>query len=276
MIRETLPIGTRIKVANLRGYHRITGVIRMSRGKGFERYYEIEGQGELVDESQISDVIHRPPLMIIIGRTASGKDTLAERHIGPHRRMVKSYTTRPRREGEGDTHQFIDSIEGYNDRWVETKIGEHHYFMTGQDILNKDLILVDPNGFYSLMERLEHEGIERELIVYYLMVGEDVRRERYRRRDGSSAEDFYKRDDAENNQFSVFEKKLRDKDYREKYNIQVLTSEEGPTGFPMFDKLKWVATPYHPSNYGMWMRRKRIGSHLTPMFIIKREDETNE
>ena len=53
-------------------------------------------------------------LLCIMGRTASGKDTLANKLCErTGLRQVISYTTRARRVNEGDTHIFI-SDEDYN------------------------------------------------------------------------------------------------------------------------------------------------------------------
>lgn len=268
MIRNELPKGTRVKVSRMRGFHKVTEVITEVDGS---RSYRVEGKCQPVDEDQILDVIEISPLIVIMGRTASGKDTVAERYIGEHRQKVISYTTRPKRKGEGLTHHFVNSVEGYEDRWVETKIGEYHYFMTKDEIMDKGLLLIDPKGYDSLIKRMEKEGIEREVLVYYLMVDEQTRKERYMNRDGSSASDFKERNDAEDKQFTEFEQRLQDDGYLEDNNIKVQTNKGTRHGLPYVSRLKWVSTPYHPTTKGMWMSRRGVGSHLTPEITIKRE-----
>lgn len=253
MIRNTLPRGTRIKVSKLRGFHKITEVIPADEHQ--VRSYRIEGHSQPVEETLIRDVIERSPLIVIIGRTASGKDTLAEIYTNPLSPMAKSYTTRPRRYEEGDTHIFIDDVEAYDDRWVETQIGDYRYFMTKEQIEDSGVITVDPCGFYSLVERMEQEGMDRELDVYYLMVDEHTRRKRYLKRDQTSNKEFNIRDLAENEQFARFEKKLRDEDFCERYNIEVRTSETGPRGHATYSEIEWLYTPHNPFIYGMWKKK---------------------
>ena len=64
-------------------------------------------------------------------------------------KKLKSYTTRPKRVNEGDTHVFIDESEvpKYVDQMVaHTKIGEYHYFATSEQLQENDIYIIDPNG----------------------------------------------------------------------------------------------------------------------------------
>lgn len=271
MIRDILPVGTRINVDNLEGYRMIEEVIAPEWSES--RFYMVEGYDLPLKETRILDVIERSPLMIIIGRTASGKDTLAERYVGPYRSMAKSYTTRPRREGEGDTHKFIDSVVGYDERWAESEIGGYEYFLTPEDVEKHNLLILDPIGFQSLIDNFEREGVDRELLVYYIMADEDVRKKRYMNRDGSSAEEFYERDKAEDEQFTEFESRLQDKEFLEQYDINVRYSETGPRGHAMYSIMKWVRTPYHPEQSGMWKIRQDDGTYTESEFIDKRKGD---
>lgn len=189
------------------------------------------------------------PLICIIGRTASGKDTFASSLVDEHTSLIKSYTTRPRREGEGDTHIFIDSIEGYKDRWVESEINGYNYFVLEEDIVNNDILIVDPVGFYSLVNQPE---FARDVEVYYLMVDPMTRLTRYTARDKSTVEDFIERDGSENKQFAKFEKSLQNEHFRDKYNIRVFTSETKGQE-PFYRELLWDGPYCGQRHTGGWL-----------------------
>ena len=72
------------------------------------------------------------PRLLIIGRTASGKDTLADalRHAYGMT-FVKSCTTRPRRTPDEDTHVFLTEQQAeplVRDAVAYTRIGDYIYF----------------------------------------------------------------------------------------------------------------------------------------------------
>lgn len=163
------------------------------------------------------------PLTIIMGRAASGKDTLADRIKDKDRTMVLSHTTRQKRAGEEDTHIFIDTIEPFNDRWLETEINGHHYFIQEEDLYNHDILLVDPKGFLELIKK---EQFTRPYQMFYIDTPLPTRRERYLQRDHISEKDFIKRNSDEDLQFSNFEELLCEPEYRAEHNIQILKDDD--------------------------------------------------
>lgn len=159
--------------------------------------------------------------ILLLGRTASGKDTIA----GKLRELygftqVLSYTTRLRREGEGDTHTFIAPEEAgsYTDRVAETKIGDIEYFATRQQVFENDIYIIDPPGAYELLRKMP----ETDFLVVYVETTDELRKSRFTGREKNNTKiSFEDRNKAENERFSEFEARLdiRDDLYSEYSNI---------------------------------------------------------
>lgn len=123
----------------------------------------------------------------IVGQSAAGKDTIAERVSKdlciPR---VISFTTRQKRDGESDDkHIFID--ENRFEKLKEaatfaayTQIGDYHYFTTRLQIEtlfeNHDAILyvIDPNGIESLKKVMTDVNI----VSIYINVPRETRYKR--------------------------------------------------------------------------------------------------
>lgn len=159
-------------------------------------------------------------LLLIIGRTGAGKSTIARKLADMFKRpIVKSYTTRPMREGETEEtadHIFIDAkdISLYSDDFAAyTKIGDYEYFITWsllEDYASKGAIyVIDPIGVWDLQKSLKEAGKEMGLNVLYIKAHEDVRISRIRLR-GDDETEIKKRLRAEADQFDEFERRIDD------------------------------------------------------------------
>ena len=140
-------------------------------------------------------------LFCIMGETASGKDTLTKKLCeDTSMKAIVSYTTRPRRTNEGDTHIFVDDsvYEQMKDNLAAyTEINGFRYWTTIEQIYDNDIYIIDPNG----LETLENLGLEDiDLCSIYINVPIDVRLERALYR-GDSLEDFFSRNKSEMKQF---------------------------------------------------------------------------
>ena len=140
-------------------------------------------------------------LFCIMGETASGKDTLTKKLCeDTGMKAIVSYTTRPRRTNEGDTHIFVDDsvYEQMKDNLAAyTEINGFRYWTTIEQIYDNDIYIIDPNG----LETLENIGLEDiDLCSIYINVPIDVRLERALYR-GDSLEDFFSRNKSEMRQF---------------------------------------------------------------------------
>ena len=140
-------------------------------------------------------------LFCIMGETASGKDTLTKKLCeDTGMKSIVSYTTRPRRTNEGDTHIFVDDsvYEQMKDNLAAyTEINGFRYWTTIEQIYDNDIYIIDPNGLETL-ENLRLEDID--LCSIYINVPIDIRLERALYR-GDSLEDFFSRNKSEMRQF---------------------------------------------------------------------------
>ena len=92
-----------------------------------------------------------------MGRTCSGKTTLAKTVAETlHMKVLRSYTTRPMREGENEhtsDHIFIsdDEVKLFQGKIVAyTEINGYKYFVTKDMVMNSDIYIVDPKGYKML------------------------------------------------------------------------------------------------------------------------------
>ena len=97
-------------------------------------------------------------LLCIMGKTSSGKDSLANmlcRRTGL--KQLISYTTRERRNNEGETHRFVTE-EIYNTMLangevaVDTNIAGNYYWSTIEQLYEADVYIVDYVGYKKLKE----------------------------------------------------------------------------------------------------------------------------
>lgn len=143
-------------------------------------------------------------LLCIMGRTASGKDTLANKlceRAGFS--QIISYTTRERRTNEGDTHIFISeeeyqSLDKNGKIAAFTQIGPYHYCCTTDQLYENDVYVIDPIGVQHLRE-LNLPGLR--LVTIYINTPDDIRKDRGINKRGDDRLTFVKRDLAERDQF---------------------------------------------------------------------------
>jgi guanylate kinase len=178
---------------------------------------------------------NRKTVFLIVGQTASGKDSLVnamcqqfkplepifvdgdsdDEEWGicePYKQLI-SYTTRPRRENEGDTHIFIspDEVNKYKDDIIAyTKIGDYEYFATKQQLYDCDFYIIDYLGIQTLKgHKLDDEF---RFVTIYINTPYDIRKERALLNRKDNIEVFTLRNQNESYQFSVM-KQHSDFDY---------------------------------------------------------------
>lgn len=159
---------------------------------------------------------------LIVGRTASGKDTLAghlQKRYGW--KFVKSYATRDKRTPDEDSHIFITHKEAAaipdSDKVATTKIENKkgrmdEYFATRQQVQNADAYIIDPNGVKELLANMPEETFH----IIYIKADEAMRRasaidratDRY-----TASKIFDTRNASEKDQFDQFEKDLETKTF---------------------------------------------------------------
>lgn len=153
-------------------------------------------------------------LYTFIGRTASGKSALAKAFCEKNGLVqVRSYATRPMRPGEEvhADHIFIkpEEVDAYRDDMAAyTKIGDYEYFTTWDQLMQCDVYVIDPIGYYDLRDKIqtEHRAIKLVPVYVHLMTG--IRKQRALDR-GDDIEVFEKRNEDEKEQFIAFERDVK-------------------------------------------------------------------
>ena len=153
-------------------------------------------------------------LFCILGRSGTGKDTVVDR-VCQLTGMTKvcSYTTRPKRINEGDTHIFIQpgDVDKYKDDIIaQTVIGDIEYFATITQVLNSDFYIIDPKGLGDLWKYWDFEKHPLKIVTVLISVPVDVQH-RFLMNRGDDAEVVRKRMAAEDAQFCEFEKEYKNK-----------------------------------------------------------------
>ena len=148
-------------------------------------------------------------LLLILGKSASGKDFLTNKlceRAGLN--QLISYTTRPRRVNEGDTHIFVTESD-YEQMKSEgkiaafTQIGDYKYWSTTNQLYTTDCYIIDYTGLKTLRE-LNLPGLR--FVTVFINTPDSVREDRAlnKRKDDKIA--FRKRSLAEREQFREMQK----------------------------------------------------------------------
>lgn len=155
-------------------------------------------------------------IFCIIGRTASGKTSIAKEVANElNLSVLKSYTTRPLRPGEDEStsdHYFISEEEfpAYKEQIVAyTEINDYKYFTTKQHLLQADIYVIDPDGYYYLSQKIKELSMKVVLVPVYIDTPYAVSLARAKKR-GDNLEEWDKRYLAEDAQFTVFEHDMAD------------------------------------------------------------------
>ena len=120
-------------------------------------------------------------LLLILGRTACGKDSLVNKLCERTKlKAITSYTTRPRRDNEGDTHIFVTEAD-YNQMYEAgviaafTQIGQYKYWTTIDQLEDADIYIIDYEGVKTL-RALNLPDLR--LVTVFINTPDDVREER--------------------------------------------------------------------------------------------------
>lgn len=173
-------------------------------------------------------------LLCVMGRTSSGKDTLANKLCDAMGlTTIISYTTRPRRENEGDTHIFATK-EDYQQMRANgnvaayTEIAGNYYWTTIDQLYGNDIYIIDPNGVQTL-RKLNLPNLR--LVTIFINTPDEIREHRALNQRGDDRMIFRERNVAERDQFRTM---LKNADFD--YAISNVDFANA------FSVLKWVAT----------------------------------
>lgn len=108
------------------------------------------------------------PLFLFVGRSASGKTTIANMLADNHGyTQVESYTTRsPRFDGETG-HIFVneDEFKNLGELAAYTFYNNHHYGTTFEQLSKCDIYVIDVPGVESLLQKLQDDT--RPICIFY-------------------------------------------------------------------------------------------------------------
>ena len=159
-------------------------------------------------------------MFLILGRTASGKDTFARCLEDRGLKGVLSSTTRSKRGDNDNSHRFVSfdvAREEIKNTVASTEINGNLYYTRKEDFEDKDYYIVDVYGAKELVSSLPDIKFD----IVYITCDEDIRKSRYMSRGSTTEEDFYARNNSENEQFSSFENS-KDSEWWPRTNINSL------------------------------------------------------
>lgn len=131
-------------------------------------------------------------IYLIVGRTAAGKDTFAKILEEYGMNIVKSRTTRPKRDANDDSHIFVKDVEG--GALAKNTICDHDYYILPEDIEGKDAYIVDPKGALDIAKALPNTAF----VIAFIDADYEVRKDAYLKRNlHATDEDFEKRNSFE-------------------------------------------------------------------------------
>lgn len=173
-------------------------------------------------------------LLCVLGRTSCGKDTLVSKLCErTGLTAITSYTTRPRRNNEGDTHIF-STREEYEQMQVEgnvaayTEIAGNIYWTTIEQLYSHSVYIIDYKGIETLRQ-LNLPALR--LVTVFINTPDDVRKDRALNKRGDDRGTFLKRDISERDQFRAM---LRSADFD--YAISNIDVTKA------YSVLRWIAT----------------------------------
>ncbi len=143
-------------------------------------------------------------LLCVLGRTACGKDSLVNKLCDrTGLKAVTSYTTRQRRENEGDTHIFTtketyEQIQTSGNVAAYTEIAGNLYWTTIDQLYSNDIYIIDYDGLKTL-KALNLPNLR--LVSVFINTPDEVREERALNLRKDDKSKFRVRDFAERNQF---------------------------------------------------------------------------
>ena len=108
------------------------------------------------------------PLFLFIGRSASGKTTIANMLADKYGyKQIWSYTTRPPRYENEPGHIFVSEEEFYSlgELAAYTLYNGNHYGTTFEQLNECDIYVVDIPGLKSLLHKLKDNN--RQIYIFY-------------------------------------------------------------------------------------------------------------
>ena len=173
-------------------------------------------------------------LLCVMGRTSSGKDSLVNKLCERTGfKSIVSYTTRPRRENEGDTHIFTtadvyEQMKNDGNVAAYTEIAGNLYWTTVDQLYANDVYIIDPLGVKTL-QKLNLPNLR--LVTVFINTPDNIREDRALNNRGDNRATFKARDLSERQQF-------RDMLKNAEFNYAVSNIDFAKA----YSVLKWIAS----------------------------------
>ena len=149
-------------------------------------------------------------LLCVMAESSAGKDTLVNKLCEKtgYSQLI-SYSTRPRRTNEGDTHIFVtesDYQEMLNAGQVAayTEINGCKYWCTVDQLYSTDIYVIDPLGV-DVLKQLNLPNLR--IVSVYINVPEEIRKQRAKSR-GDDMNVYRSRSLSERQQFRDMKKNM--------------------------------------------------------------------
>lgn len=149
-------------------------------------------------------------LLCVMAESSAGKDTLVNKlcERTGYRQLI-SYSTRPRRTNEGDTHIFVTE-EDYREMFeagqvaAYTEINGCKYWCTVDQLYSTDIYVIDPIGV-EVLKSLNLPNLR--IVSVYINVPEEIRKQRAKSR-GDDMTVYRNRSLSERQQFRDMKKNM--------------------------------------------------------------------
>ena len=173
-------------------------------------------------------------LLCVLGRTSCGKDTLVNKLCDrTGLTAITSYTTRPRRTNEGNTHIFstremYEQMRADGNVAAYTEIAGNIYWTSIDQLYKNSIYIIDPRGVETLRQ-LNLPNLR--LVTVYINTPDNIRKDRALNKRGDDRSTFMKRDLAERDQFRTM---LRNVDFD--YAVSNIDVSKA------YSVLRWIST----------------------------------
>lgn len=160
---------------------------------------------------KVLSLLFKNDLTLIIGRSGTGKSTLEEKLCNDYNlKSIKSYSTRPKRSPNEDSHIFIkpSDVDNYPNKIATTTINANFYFATKEQLDESQLYVIDPIGLYELSNNFP--DLTFNLIYLKLPKYKHQQYLKNRRKNSNETPELQaQRLESENQQFDEFEEKIK-------------------------------------------------------------------
>ena len=170
---------------------------------------------------KVLSLLFKNDLTLIIGRSGTGKSTLEEKLCRDYNlKSIKSYSTRPKRSPDEDSHIFIrpSDVDNYQNKIATTTINDNFYFATKEQLDESHLYVIDPIGLYELSNNFP--DLTFNLIYLKLPKYKHQQYLKNRRKNSNETPELQaQRLESENQQFDEFEEKIKNNSLPKNINL---------------------------------------------------------